>query len=69
MLRRYDDCLGHCVCYADAETGLVEHRIGKVTTRTHIAMGETYTIEKEGTVTVLRRTGISELQATSYFKP
>lgn len=66
MLKRYDDCKGHCVCYADPETGLVEHEYRKVKTKSHIQVGDEYVIEKEGIVTVLKRISTKKIEVKSY---
>ena len=52
MLQQYKDINGHCVCFADASTGLVEHKCKGICTRTKIPYGGEYSIEKGNTITV-----------------
>ena len=66
MLHRIDDCKGRCACFADPETGLVEHKYKDVTTSCRLQIGEEYTVKRDGTVTVLKRTGPSVIRAKSY---
>lgn len=66
MLRRVDDCNGSFACMADAETGMIEHKNRGARTTTCIPIGGEYTIEKDGTVTKLRRISIGKFEITSY---
>ena len=51
MMKAYKDCRGRCVCYADAETGLINHEYRHEKTSTYIPIGGTYRIERDNTVT------------------
>lgn len=66
MLHKFEDYKGRCVCFADPETGLVEQKIKNVTTRCRLQIGEKYTVRRDGTVTVLTRTGPGEIRSKSY---
>lgn len=66
MLKKITDCKSRCVCYADAATGLIEHEWKRVRTTTRIPIGEEYRIERDGTVTILRRISTEEFEVTSY---
>lgn len=66
MLQRYDDCKGRCACYADPATGVVKHEYKKVRTRSHIQVGEEYIIERDDTVTVLKRISKDKILLNSY---
>ena len=68
MMKQYKDCLGRCVCYADAATGIVEHSYKKVKTKTKVPIGGEYTVERDRIITVLRRTNTVDFQVTSYEK-
>lgn len=56
MLRRYYDRKNRCACFADPETGLIEHSYRGVKTKTQIPIGGEYSIERDETITTLRRT-------------
>ena len=66
MLKRFDDCKGRWVCSADPETGLVELKYKQVATSCIIPIGEEYKIQRDDTVTVLKRVGFDEIQSESY---
>lgn len=66
MLEKITDCRNRCACYADAMTGLIEHEWKKVRTKTRIPIGGEYQIEREGTITILRRISAKEFEVTSY---
>lgn len=66
MLAKYTDCKNRCACYADAATGLIEHEWKKVRTTTCIPIGGEYRIERDGTVTILRRISTEEFEIQSY---
>ena len=66
MLKRVIDCKKRCACYVDALTGQVEHEWKRVRTKTRIPIGGEYQIERDGTVTVLRRISTEEFEIKSY---
>ena len=66
MLEKVTDCKNRCVCYADAMTGLIEQEWKKVRTKTRIPIGGEYWIERDSTVTILRRVSIERFEITSY---
>lgn len=66
MLQRFDDCKGRWACSADPETGLVEHKYKNVRISCHIQVGEEFTIRRDDTITVLKRTAPDVIQSNSY---
>ena len=68
MLQRVDDCKGRWVCSADPETGLVELKYKQVAASCIIPIGEEYKIkiQRDDTVTVLRRVSSDEIRSESY---
>ena len=66
MKKSYRDCLNRIACYADGATGLVEHEYKKVKTKTIVPVGGEYFIERDKTITVLRRTEASDFEIESY---
>ena len=66
MREKIKDCKGHFACIADAETGEIEQKYKRTLTRTNIPVGGKYTIERDDTVTVLRRVSTEEFEITSY---
>ena len=66
MLKRVIDCRKRCACYVDALTGRVEHEWKRVRTKTWIPIGGVYQLERDGTVTVLRRISTEEFEIKSY---
>lgn len=66
MLEKVTDCRDRCACYADAVTGLIEHEWKKVRTRVCIPIGGEYRIERDATVTILKRISTEEFEVTSY---
>ena len=68
MLQRIDDCKGRWVCSADPETGLVEFKYKKVIASCIIPIGEEYKIQRDDTVTVLRRISPEEIRSESYIR-
>lgn len=65
MKKSYRDCLNRIACYADGATGLVEHEYKKVKTKTIVPVGGEYFIERDKTITVLRRTEASDFEIES----
>lgn len=55
MLRKIKDCKDRCACFVDDLTGDVEHEYKKVKTKTRVPVGGEYTIERDTTITILRR--------------
>ncbi len=49
------DSLGRLACTGDPETGLVECWYKKHKTSTVLQIGESFTVEREGTVTIITR--------------
>ena len=66
MLQKITDCKKRCACYADAATGRIEHEWKKVKTATCIPIGGEYRIERDGTVTILRRVSTEKFDIESY---
>ena len=59
MRRKIMDCKNRCACFVDDQTGVVEHEYRKVKTKTKVPIGGEYTIERDNTITILRRTAVS----------
>ena len=66
MLQRINDCKGRCACFVDPMTGLVKHEYKKVKTSSRIPVGGEYTIERDDTVTVLKRINTEKMISNSY---
>lgn len=65
MLRKIKDCKERCACYVDDKTGVVEHEYKKVKTKTKVPVGGEYTIERDSTITILRRTAAGRFDVKS----
>ncbi len=66
MLEKITDCKNRCVCFADPMTGLIEQEWKKVRTKTRIPIGGEYQVERDVTVTILRRVSIEKFEIRSY---
>lgn len=66
MLRQIKDCKDRCACYVDDKTGTVEHEYKKVKTKTRVPVGGEYTIERDTTITILRRVSDLEFEVERY---
>ena len=66
MMKQYKDKIGHCICYADAFTGLVEQKNGRVKSSTILPIGGEFRVERDDVVTILKRVDTIEFQITSY---
>ena len=66
MLVKITDCKDRCACFADAATGLIEHEWKKVVTKTRIPIGGEYTIQRDITITILRRVSTEKFEIRSY---
>jgi hypothetical protein len=66
MLVKITDCKDRCACFADAATGLIEHEWKKVVTKTRIPIGGEYTIQRDVTITILRRVSTEKFEIRSY---
>jgi hypothetical protein len=49
------DCIGRVACVGDPVTGIIEIKYKNFKTRAKIPLGENYTIEREGIITVITR--------------
>lgn len=66
MLRKIKDCKGRCACFVDDLTGDVEHEYKRVRTKTKVPVGGEYIIERDFTITILRRTSDIWFEVESY---
>ena len=66
MLKKVTDCKNRCVCYADAMTCLIEREWKKSRVKTCIPIGGEFQVERDTTVTILRRISIEKFEITSY---
>lgn len=56
------DVQGRIVCFADPHTGAVETKYCKQIVRLTLAIGESMTIEREGTITTITRLSVTDLR-------
>lgn len=59
------DCIGRLACKFDTRTGLLEQAHKGCKTRTILHPGDSFTIEREGIITVITRTDTSAVKVTS----
>lgn len=62
-------CKGHLVCKAEPEIGLVEALYKKQLTKTTLAVGGKFTVEREGVRTTITRKSNSEMSVDSCVIP
>ena len=62
------DCKGRLTCRGDALTGLVESLYKGQLTSTILSPGEVFTIERQGAITEVLRTGYNTFSVRSYEK-
>jgi hypothetical protein len=62
------DCKGRLTCRGDALTGLVESLYKGQLTSTILSPGEVFTIERQGVITEVLRTGYNTFSVRSYEK-
>lgn len=62
------DCIGHLMCRGDARTGLVSSLYKGQRTTAHLAVGETFTVERNKTTTEITRINDSSFRIKSYQK-
>lgn len=62
------DCKGRLTCRGDALTGLVESLYKGQLTSTILSPGEVFTIERQGVITKVLRTGYNTFSVRSYEK-
>lgn len=62
------DCIGHLMCRGDAHTGLVSSLYKGQRTTTHLAVGETFIVERNDTTTEITRIDDSSFNVKSYQK-
>lgn len=66
MLKEVKDIKGRRACCADAETGIVEHEYKRVKTTTKVAVGNEIAIERDTTVTILKRVSENKFEVEKY---
>lgn len=66
MMEQFFDCRRRCVCFADAETGEVDVKYKGLSTITFIPIHGTYQLDRDDTVTILKRVSTTEFYVTSY---
>ena len=54
------DCAGRLTFILDPETWMVEHRYKGCKTRANLELGASFTVEREGAVTTITRTSLSD---------
>lgn len=59
------DCMNRLACKGNAATGFVESVYKGQKTRTRLAIGETFTIERSGIVTNVKRISTTAFQVES----
>jgi len=60
------DCNGRIACKGNATTGLVEVAYKRCRNSTHLPVGGTFTIEREGTVTMVSRISTNAFHIESH---
>ena len=58
------DCAGRLTFILDPETWMVEHLYKGCKTRANLELGGSFTVEREGAVTTITRTSLSEYRVT-----
>ncbi len=66
MLEKVTDCKNRCVCFADPTTGLIEREWKRSRVKTCIPIGGEFQVERDTTVTILRRISTEKFEITSY---
>ena len=66
MLEKVTDCKNRCVCFADPMTGLIEQEWKKLRTKARIPIGGEFQVERDVTVTILKRVSTEKFEITSY---
>ena len=66
MKKAYRDICGRLACYADGETGEICQMYKKMEINTTVPVGGTFRIEREGVITILRRTDAPDFEVISY---
>lgn len=67
-MQNIKDCKGRLTCRGDALTGLVESLYKGQLTSTILSPGEVFTIERQGVITEVLRTGYNTFSVRSYEK-
>lgn len=62
MMEPYYDARNRICCYADVLTGVIEHEYKHVKTKVCLPIGGEYSLERDNTVTIFRRTEKSEFE-------
>ena len=60
------DCAGHLMCKGDAKTGLVSSSYKGHRTTAHLAVGETFTVERNDIRTEITRTDDTTFKVDSH---
>lgn len=60
------DCRGRVVCKVNAADGTVETRYGRLRVLTRVAIGESYCVERESTITWVTRESEKRFTVKSY---
>ena len=60
------DCLGRLACCGNAATGYVSSLYKGHRTTTYLSIGETFTVERDNTITVVTRITTSAFKVRSY---
>ncbi len=66
MLVPIKDYMEHVVCYGDAQTGEVENKYKKQTTRMKLPIGGSLNIVRDGTETEIIRVSVTKFEVHSY---
>lgn len=59
------DCRGRVVCMADPRTGRLEAKYCKQIVRLTLGIGESITLEREGTITTITRLSVTDLRVVT----
>ncbi len=66
MLEPIRDCHSHIVCYGDPITGLLVSKYKRQITKTRLPVGGEFTILRDKTETVIKRTSTATFAIDSY---
>ncbi len=61
----FHDCLGRLACMGNPETGLVECLYKGNKTSAVLAIGETFTVERQDIVTIITRVAVHDFKVES----
>ncbi len=64
-MKEIRDCKGHLVCKAEPTDGFIEAAYRHQVTKTLLPIGGVFTIERDGIITIIKRSSKAELNINS----